>query len=240
VIDENADTVAEVAPARAPRRRPTAPKKATGSRRWVRVVAIGGLVALAVLARVLVGAFLELRLGDEALAAGDREGARMHFRLAGAWYAPGNPWSTAGLERLEAMAAEAREDDAEALLAWRAERSAILSAAGMYTPHADRLARANAAIAELMTQGERAAMDSERTDAELRRSYRAQLDEPFTPRPGWTLLALGGFALWVAAAFRMSQRAFDGEDRFLRPEGLRHLAVIAVGLMLFALGLTFA
>ena len=38
----------------------------------------------------------------------------------------------------------------------------------------------------------------------------------------------------------MSQRAFDGEDRFLRPEGLRHLAVIAVGLMLFALGLTFA
>ena len=245
MIDDRADTV--VAPpsqtgavAIRARRRRRPPRR--GPRAAIRGLAIAGAIALAVTARVVVGSVVELGHGDEALAAGDEEGARMHFRLAGSWYAPGNPWSDRALGRLEAMAENARRRGAiqESVLAWRSVRSAILGTAGLYMPREDRLERANEAIATLMVQQDRAPLDAERTDPELRASYRALLDASPTPRPGWTLLVLVGFGLWVGAALSMSARAFDADDRFLRPQGLRHLAWVAVGLVLFAMGLAFA
>jgi hypothetical protein len=185
---------------------------------------------------------MELERGDAAMEAGDLAGARMHWRRAAAWYAPANPYDERALQRLEGMASEAEEAGAidEAVLAWRAIRSAIVGARGLTSPHAERLARANERIATLMLQQEQAPMDSDRSDSELRESYAALLAEPPGAGLGGALLALVGFLLWVGAAFRMSGRAFDADDRFDRRVGLVHLGAIALGLLLFATGLTLA
>ena len=242
MIDEGADTVAAEPEGGLPRRRAPRKRSSRAGRRLVRGLAIAGVALLAVTARVVVGSALELGRGDAALEAGDAEGARMHFRRAAAWYAPANPYVSEALDRLEGMAGEAEAAGSidEAVLAWRAVRSAILGARGLYTPHRPRLERANAKIASLMLQQEQAPMDLEASDDELRREYQALLRDVPGPRVGWALLALAGFVLWVGAAFRMSRRAFDGEDRFLRGPGWRHLGAIALGLVLFATGLAFA
>lgn len=240
MIDESADTLAAPPEPSKKRRRPRA--RRPNARRLLRGAAIAGAILLAVAGRVIVGSAMELERGDEAMAGGDPEEARMHWRRAAGWYAPGNPYGVRALERLEQMAEEAAEAGAtdEAVLAWRSIRSAILGARGLTTPHADRLARANERIATLMLQQEHAAMDSDRSDSELREAYATLLAAPPGPGVGGALLALLGFLLWVGGAFRMSQRAFDDEDRFDRRVGLRHLGVVGLGLALFALGLTIA
>lgn len=199
-------------------------------------------MTLAVVGRVVVGSAMELQRGDDAMAAGDAEGARLHWRRAASWYAPASPYDTRALDRLEAMATEASDAGAidDAVLAWRAVRSGIIGARGLTTPHADRLERANDHIATLMLQQEQAAMDSERSDSELREVYAQLLAEPAGPGVGGALLALFGFILWVGAAFRMSAVAFDDDDRFDRMVGFKHLAAVALGLVLFAAGLTIA
>lgn len=240
MIDEEAETLAAPPERKAKRRRPT--KGRPASRRWLRGVAIAGAVLLAIAARVVVGSAMELDRGDVAMAGGDAEGARMHWRRSAAWYAPGNPYDDRALDRLETLAAEAEQAGAidDAVLAWRAIRSAIVGARGLTTPHAERLERAQTKIATLMLQQEQAPMDSDLSDSELRERYAAMLAGPRGPSSGGALLALFGFALFVGAAFRMSQRAFDDEDRFDRPVGLAHLGAIALGLVLFAVGLTLA
>jgi len=241
VIDESADTLAAPPdPTRKKRRR--GGESRPGARRFLRAIAIGGAVLLAIAGRVVVGSAMELERGDAAMDGGDPEGARMHWRRAASWYAPGNPYYVRALERLERMAEEAAEAGAidEAVLAWRAARSGILGARGLTTPHADRLARADQRIATLMLQQEHAPMDSDKSDSELRQAYASLLADPPGPGLGGALLALLGFALWVGAAFRMSQRAFDDEDRFDRRVGLMHLAAVLLGLVLFATGLAIA
>lgn len=240
MIDERAETLAAPAEPEAKRRRPS--KRRRGGRRLLRGVAIAGAVLLAIAGRVVVGSAMELDRGDVAMAGGDAEGARMHWRRSAAWYAPGNPYDEQALDRLESMAVEAEQAGAidDAVLAWRAMRSAIIGARGLTTPHAERLGRARTKIATLMLQQEQAPMDSGLSDSELRDHYAAMLAEPSGAAPAGALLALFGFALWIGAAFRMSHRAFDEEDRFDRRVGLAHLGAIALGLALFALGLTLA
>jgi len=166
----------------------------------------------------------------------------MHWRRAASWYASGNPYCARALDRLERMGEEAAEAGAidEAVLAWRALRSAIVGARGLTTPHAGRLARADRRIATLMLQQERAPMDADKSDSELREAYARLLADPPGPGLAGALLALIGFAVWVGAAFRMSQRAFDDDDRFDRRAGLLHLGVVLLGLVLFATGLSIA
>lgn len=240
MIDEKADTLAAPAEGKRKRRRPT--RRRPGARRLLRALAIGGAVLLAIAARVIVGSAMELDRGDAAMAGGDPEGARMHWRRSAAWYAPANPYDERALERLENLANEAEGAGAidDAVLAWRAIRSAIVGTRGLTTPHADRLARANEKLATLMLQQEHAPMDSDLSDSELKESYVGQLADPPGPALGGTFLALFGFLLWVGAAFRMSQRAFDADDRFDRRVGVAHLGAIALGLLLFATGLTLA
>ncbi len=241
MIDERADTLAAPPEPTQEKRRP-AGKRRPGARRLLRGLAIAGALLIAIAGRVVVGSAMELDRGDEAMAGGDPEGARMHWRRAAAWYAPANPYCGRALDRLEDLATEATEAGAidDAVLAWRAMRSAIVGARGLTTPHADRLAHANERIATLMLQQEHAPMDSDKSDSELREAYAAQLAHPPGASPLGALLALFGFALWVGAAFRMSQKAFDDEDRFDRRLGSMHLGAVLLGLVLFATGLSIA
>lgn len=106
---------------------------ATGSaHRWRRPAA---LIALALFTTLGVLTARELTIGRDAIGAADDAAARSDWREAVAQartaaeaLAPGSPWPERGLRRLEAVGhdAEARGDDATALLAYGAIRTAAL------------------------------------------------------------------------------------------------------------------
>jgi hypothetical protein len=102
------------------------------SRLGRRAVALGALVTATALT---VLTFRELAIGREAVAAADAAAARSDWReaisqarTAAEALAPTSPWPERGLRRLEAVGhdAEARGDDAIALLAYGAMRTAAL------------------------------------------------------------------------------------------------------------------
>ena len=201
-----------------------------------------GVVLLVVVVRVVVSSHGELRHGDDALARSDIDAARVHFRRAARWYAPGNPYSTEALDRLAGMArdAERRSDPETALACWRAVRAAILSTRSSYVPHQQRLDRANGRIASLMSEQEPPPMDAGRSARELELEHLAMLEEPAHPNMLWTLVLLLGFLAWIAGAFLFATRAIDTEDRFVRPLALRYGVLILVGFTAFAIGLSLA
>ncbi len=99
-----------------------------------RALAFAGWLALATLA---AGAYREVGLGRDAVAASDAAAARSDWieaiaqaRAAAEAATPGSPWPERGGQRLEAIArdAEGRGDDATALLAYGALRSAAVAA----------------------------------------------------------------------------------------------------------------
>jgi hypothetical protein len=105
---------------------------AQGRRRAVRAAALAGLVLAVVLGAATAR---ELALGRAAIAAADAAAARsdwpevvLQARAAAEAVAPGSPWQPAGFRRLEAVGhdAEARGDDAAALLAYGAMRTAAV------------------------------------------------------------------------------------------------------------------
>lgn len=106
------------------------------ARRWQRAVA---RVAFAALAALVVLGLHTASAGRAALAAADSAAARSDWREAVAQartaaeaLAPGTPWRARGFRRLEAIGhdAEARGDDAIALLAYGAMRTAALETSG--------------------------------------------------------------------------------------------------------------
>lgn len=167
--------------------------------------------------------------------------AIVEYRRAARWYAPGNAYVTRALDRLEAIGrlAEQSADAPTALEAWRAVRRAILGARSLYTPHGDRLARANARIAALSArlEGARAGADAiARSEA----WHRAQLRRDTAPAVGWVVLALLGFFGWVGAAVGFLYRAVSPEDRLLGRPAILWGAGILVGLVGWLVGLTQA
>ena len=201
-----------------------------------------GVVLVVVVVRVVLSSRAELGHGDAALARADGEAARVHFRRAARWYAPGNPYSTEALDRLATMArdAEQRGDAENALACWRAVRGAILSTRSSYVPHAERLDRANARIAALMATQPQPPIDAGRPTEELEAEHLARLEEPAYPSTMWTLVLLLGFLTWIVGAFLFATRAIDAEDRFIRPQAVRYGTMILVGFAAFAVGLSLA
>ncbi|MFW5925525.1 MAG: hypothetical protein ACOC9O_00055 [Myxococcota bacterium] len=219
----------------------------TGSRgRWVRRAAqwlgMAGVVVAVLLVRVVVASQHELEQAAELQREGDVDAAIVHLRRAARWYAPGNPYVTDALEALATVARQAeRQGDRErALFAWRSVRAAILSTRSFYVPHAERLARADTRIAELMASLDPPPIDAGKSRAELKAEHLALLRSVDRPHVGWTLLLLLGFAAWVGGAFTFAVRAIDEEDRIVRAQALRWGGVIGLGLVLWLVGMTFA
>ena len=97
---------------------------------------LAALAALVVVAAVAVLTAREIATGQSEVAAADAAAARsdwgeaiVHARAAAEALVPGSPWPERGWERLEAVGhdAEARGDDATALLAYGAMRAAALT-----------------------------------------------------------------------------------------------------------------
>lgn len=231
--------------------------KLSGARRTALVVAITALGLLGVvLGRVVVSsraAFLEGRATERtALSQVDPDSraqglgeAIVHYRRAARWYAPGNSYATSALGRLEAIGrlAEQAGDATTALEAYRAMRRAILGARSVYTPHKDRLDRANGRIAILSarqaetTEGK--ILDAE-TIARMEAWHRKKLGQDTAPAVGWVLLALAGFLGWVGACVGFILGAVTRDDRLLGRRAILWGAGILAGLVAWLLGLTMA
>jgi hypothetical protein len=212
---------------------------------WKRVargLSIGGALLAVVVVRVLVGSHGELSRADALRADGDREAAVVHYRRAAKWYAPGNPWSSAALDALRELGAEAEAADEpeQALAAWRGVRGAILSTRSFYVPHRARLDEADEHIATLMSGLPPPPIDAGKSREQLRAEHLALLRDVPRPHPAWTLLALLGFAAWVSAAFLFAARAFDEHDRFVPKVARRFGAIFVLGAIAFSIGLRFA
>lgn len=210
-------------------------------KRWLRLGARGLTVVgvlLAVLAvRVVSSARAELHRADQLRAQGDVDGAILIYRRAARWYAPGNPYCTEALDRLAEIAEEARanEEPERALLAHRAVRGAILSTRSAFVPHAERLERAETAIAELSGELAPAARR-----AETQRSIAASMRAPERPHIGWTLLLLFGWLAWTGGAFAFATRALDAEDRVVPRQAQLWGTTVVVGFGLFVIGMALA
>lgn len=169
------------------------------------------------------------------------ERAIVCYRRAGRWYAPGNGYVIRALDRLEAIGrlSEGRGETHLALEAYRGIRRAILGARSVYTPHADRLARANTHIARLSAavQGRG---KSAREVAALEAWHRNRLARDTAPSVLWSVLALLGFLGWVGGAVGFIYRAITPEDRLLGRPAIRWGLLIAASLAVWLLGLSLA
>ncbi len=212
------------------------------ARRVARGLAVFGSLLALLVVRVLVGAHGELTRADALRADDDLDAAIVHYRRAAKWYAPGNPWSTEALEALRQLAATAEADGEteRALAAWRGVRGAILATRSFYVPHPERLAEADAHLADLMASLPPPPIDADKSRDQLRAEHLALLRDVPRPHVGWTLLALIGFSTWVSAAFLFASRAFDAHDRFVPAPAKRFAALFVLGAIAFSLGLRFA
>jgi hypothetical protein len=180
-----------------------------------------------------------LARGDVAAAAGRHREAIEEWGRAARWYLPGAPHVGRAYDRLEALAraAEARGERDIALAAWRRVRGSILATRSFYTPHAARLAPANRRIAALMAAVEGAAADPGRSEAERAAWHLQLLDRSPGPSVGWSLLALVGFALWLGGAVLFALRGLPSDDRLDPAKAAWAGAMVAVGLVVWLLGL---
>jgi hypothetical protein len=204
--------------------------------RWAVLCLVVGLGV--VVMRVFWDGHAALVAGDEALARGDIEGAVVAWRRAARWYAPAAPHVATAYERLETLAreADAHQDRAGALLAWRAIRSSALATRSFYQPYADKLDAANERIAVLMAAEEKAA--DPRQDEEARRKVQlALLVRDDAPNLGFTVLALVGFAAWVGGGFWFARRGVSADDQLDRRTAIRSGLLVVAGLGLWMLGL---
>jgi hypothetical protein len=208
-----------------------------------RTLAIGAIVAGLCLGVVVTRAVWEgraaLRAGDAALADGDPHEAVAWYRRAARWYVPLAPHVGDAYDRLEdlAEAAEGSGDVELALAAWRAVRGSILATRSVYTPHADRLDPANQRIAALMARVEGPQADPGKSEAQRRDWHYALLARDEAPSVPWSIVALLGFAMWLGGGVLFAARGVTAEDALAARPAALAAALVAVGLVVWMLGL---
>lgn len=182
--------------------------------------------AVATLRAVLDGE-RELRASDAAFDGNDLHASIQHAQRAASAYAPGAPHVRRGYERLLAIArgAEATGQPELAVLAWQAQRAAVLETASVARPFAERLEEANRNLARL--EATKAGADDTRPERAERLFRQAQ--EKSQEKLPWGSLLAGGLAV---AALGLAWFARQG----LRPDGKIDWLMGRWGLLLFAAG----
>lgn len=227
------------------------------------VLAVG---LAAVMTRAVWAGARALANGDAAEQRGEHALAIDLWRQAARWYVPGATHVTAAYQRLDtlARAAEARGDIDTALAAWRGIRSSILATRSFYLPHAERLEPANRRIAVLMAALERApARDpgadppaiplppddgsagssddgSDFGDDEDAAWHYQRLAPVPGPSPFWSLVAILGFATWLTGGLVFALRGVTPDDRLVPRTAAYAGILVAVGLVIWFLGLYLA
>ena len=178
--------------------------------------------------RVVIEGHRALAEGDHAAADGRLDDAVAAWESAARWYLPVGSHVDDAYARLIELASK---DHRHALAAWRAVRSASLATRWLFTPHADDLLAANAAIAELASRDPEGAL-SAGADAAARKTWHAErLARDPGPARGGLALATLGIALWLA-----------GVALLVRPRGpdVVGAAIALTGLVGWMIGLGVA
>ena len=187
--------------------------------------------AVATLRAVLDGE-REIAASDAAFDADDLHGAIQHARRAASAYAPGASHVEQGYQRLLAVArgAEATGRPELAMLAWQAERAAVLESASLWHPFAERLEEANRNLARLSASKSLAEGERRETAQRLFKEAQSQSAE----RAPWGALLAGGLLLAALGLGWFAARALapDGRIEWLR--GRWGLLTFALGAALWA------
>lgn len=192
-------------------------------------LAIGGALAL----RVVVEGRDALADGDEAAAAKRPADAIAAWQTAARWYLPGAPHVGAAYERLGELA---RAQPEHALAAWRAVRGAARATRSLWTPHADELAAADAAIAQLSAADPSGAPAAGKDPAARLAWHRGRLAHDLRLGAGAAALAAFGIAAWLAGIGWLVRRGLDGKGRLVRRPALIGAAVAIAGIAAWAIG----
>jgi hypothetical protein len=173
----------------------------------------------------------EIAASDAAFDANDLHASIQHARRAASAYAPRAPHVERGYERLLAIArgSEAAGHADIALLAWQAQRAAVLESQSVLRPFSERLEEANRNLARL--QAAKTAAEADRAELAQRLFRHAQTRQARAP---WgallsvgLLVAAGGLAWFAAAGV-----AADGRISWRR--GAWGMAIVALGAALWA------
>lgn len=169
----------------------------------------------------------EVAASDAAFDANDLHGAIEHARRAASAYAPGAPHVERGYARLRAVArgAEASGRPELAMLAYQAQRAAVLESASIVQPFPARLEEANRNLARLAAG--KGAGERERADAAQRLFRQAQAQGG--GHSAWGALLAAGLLVSAAGLAWFGWRA-------LRPSGRIEWLRGSWGLIAFALG----
>lgn len=194
-------------------------------------VVVAGLGALAL--RVVIEGRGALAQGDAAAAHGDVREAIASWETSARWYLPGAPHVGTAYDRLVTLAAA---DPPHALAAWRAVRSAAIATTSLWTPHAQDLAAANAAIAGLAADDPSGATALGPDRAARLAWHQTRLGRRARPDPALAVLAIAGIAGWLVGIGLLVQRGVDDAGRLVRRPARLAAALIVAGVVAWALG----
>lgn len=208
-------------------------------KRLITIAVVAGLCLGVVVTRAVWEGRAALEHAGEALAAGDAHEAVALYRRAARWYVPLAPHVGRAYDQLEAIAAQAEQngDTDLAVAAWRGVRSSIKATRSFFTPQADRLDRANRRIAALMAQVEGPDADPGKSQEQREQWHYELLDRDEAPSVLWSIVALLGFGLWLGGGVLFALRGVSREDALVPRMAATSGILVAVGLVVWMLGL---
>jgi hypothetical protein len=207
---------------------------------WLRITALGLLLAVMALAVLTARAVIEGRqqLGesDRAFNAGDLRAATVHARRAAVLYAPGAPHVSEAYVRLNAIAlgSEAANNPEMAILAYSAVRGAALETRHLWIPYKAELERANLGLARLEARAQSPLVPAGTPEQIQERALRA-LERDDAPRAPWVIALLLGFALSVSGLVVTVLRGFGVDGRLVPAHARLGVALTVIGAACWAI-----
>jgi hypothetical protein len=174
----------------------------------------------------------EIAASDAAFDANDLRGAIEHARRAASSYVPGAPHVEQGYARLLAVArgAEATGRPDVAMLAYQAQRAAVLESASFVQPFPARLDEANRNLARLAAA--KTAAEGEHAEAARRLFKEAQAKGG--GRVGWGALLAGGLFVAAAGLAGFASRALGAGGRIDWLRGRWGILAFVIGAAMWA------
>lgn len=211
------------------------------TRLQVLAVVVGVALALAAL-RVYVTSSQEFELARQSQATLHMDSAIDHYRRSARMYLPLNPNNAQALHELLLIGARAEQAGklSQALRAYRSIRAAIMSTRHVWIPHEAVYHKNNQNIARVMAKEEPTLIDARKSQTERQREYLAQLEQEIRPYTSWSLIGVFGFGVWVFGAYRLFDRGFDEQNRWLPRVAWPSLGWMMIGLAMFVSGMLFA
>jgi hypothetical protein len=195
-------------------------------------IVVAALGALGV--RVVIEGRRAITAGDDALVQKRPLDAIASWESAARWYLPLAPHVDDAYARLVDLA---KTDPKVALSAWRAVRSAAIATRSLWTPHADDLAAANAAIAKLSAEHPEGAPAAGQNVPDRTALYAERLAYDRRPSVGAAALAILGILSWLAGIAVVVVRGVDAAGRTIRRPAVIGLALSVAGILGWAAGL---